>query len=171
MKTNLARGDKHSRSKILTFQVINYLPHMLLLHVQVGKLQREVARQRKEYEDLLERRKVAEDDCRQVGSGFGLQDHEVEAKIEKARQSPQTVKFLQDVYFAHQEVQSKQRGLETTESEVMMYEDVEHNPRMQKRLKAQVYKHIIMLVDHETQIRTYGNTYLELPREYVCWSH
>ena len=121
MKTNLARGDKHSRSKILTFQVINYLPHMLLLHVQVGKLQREVARQRKEYEDLLERRKVAEDDCRQVGSGFGLQDHEVEAKIEKARQSPQKVKLLQAIYLAHHALLSKARDLEATQRRLMEY--------------------------------------------------
>ena len=81
---------------------------------------------------MVARLNVAEADYRQVGSDFGHGKHEVEAKIEKARQSPQTVKMLQDVYFAHQQVRSKQCGLETTESEVMMYEDVEHNPRMQK---------------------------------------
>ena len=88
---------------------------------------------------------VVEGHYREVGSHFGHEKEEVEAKIQKARKSPQKLKLLQDIYLAHDDAESKARDLETTEYVLNAYEEECQNKlKEQTQLKEQVNKRISM---------------------------
>ena len=109
--------------------------------VQIDKLRIKLDRQRRERERLLERCRVVEDDYRQVAADCGLGKRKVEVKIENARQSPQTVQLLQDIYLAHHAVELNTCDLKTTECELMAYEDVHQDKlKTQKTLQEQVHE-------------------------------
>ena len=131
----------------------------MLPDVQIYKLRIKLDQQRREHERLLERCRVLEDGYRQVVADVGHEKQVVEDKIEQARQSPQKVKWMQDIYLAYCAAESKARDLETTECLLKACEDNYQNKlKTQKTLQEQVHK-IVNVCPNARHPSTYKMTY------------
>ena len=116
--------------------------------VQIDSLQRKLTQQKPDLKHLVESRRSVGNGRRDASADFIHQDKEVEAKIMKARNSPQKIRLLHDIYLAHKEVKWKKRDLKTTECELEKAKSYEHHRKenliQQDQLKSQVHNLISM---------------------------